>query len=212
MDKEIKKVYPGKTNIIGITGGVGAGKSTVLGYIGEHYNCRIILSDDVANDIKKKGYPAYDKLVELLGEGILGADGEIDRGKMASAIFNNKNILKNVNNILHPAVNTFIINIIEDEKARGELDFVFVEAALLIENGYDKIADELWYVYASENVRRQRLRSSRGYSDEKITDILGKQLDDATFRKHCQFVIDNSGSLQEAAAQIDQRLSEFETR
>ena len=131
---------------------------------------------------------------------------------MASAIFNNKNMLKNVNNILHPAVNTFIINIIEDEKARGELDFVFVEAALLIENGYEKIADELWYVYASEDVRRQRLRSSRGYSDEKITDILNKQLDDATFRKHCQFVIDNSGSLQEAAAQIDQRLSGFETR
>ena len=87
-----------------------------------------------------------------------------------------------------------------------------MEAALLIENGYDKIADELWYVYASEDVRRQRLRDSRGYSDEKITSILEKQLDDATFREHCQFVIDNSGSLQEAAAQIDQRLSEFETR
>ena len=206
------EIHPGKTNIIGITGGVGAGKSTVLGYIGEHYNCRIILSDDVANDIKKKGYPAYNQLVELLGEDILGDDGEIDRGKMALAIFNNKNMLKNVNNILHPAVNTFIINIIEDEKARGELDFVFVEAALLIENGYDKITDELWYVYASEDVRRQRLRDSRGYSDGKITSILEKQLDDASFREHCQFVIDNSGSLQDAAAQIDQRLSEFETR
>ena len=206
------EIHPGKTNIIGITGGVGAGKSTVLGYIGEHYNCRIILSDDVANDIKKKGYPAYNQLVELLGEDILGDDGEIDRGKMALAIFNNKNMLKNVNNILHPAVNTFIINIREDEKARGELDFVFVEAALLIENGYDKITDELWYVYASEDVRRQRLRDSRGYSDEKITSILEKQLDDASFREHCQFVIDNSGSLQDAAAQIDQRLSEFETR
>ena len=206
------EIHPGKTNIIGITGGVGAGKSTVLGYIGEHYKCRIILSDDVANDIKKKGYPAYDELVELLGEDILGDDGEIDRSKMALAIFNNKNMLKNVNNILHPAVNTFIINIIEDEKARGELDFVFVEAAHLIENGYDKITDELWYVYASEDVRRQRLRDSRGYSDEKITSILEKQLDDATFREHCQFVIDNSGSLQDAAAQIDQRLSEFETR
>ncbi|WP_029674849.1 dephospho-CoA kinase [Butyrivibrio sp. VCB2006] len=203
------KVRPGKTNIIGITGGVGAGKSTVLGYIGEHYNCRIILSDDVANDIKKKGYPAYDELVELLGEEVLGDDGEIDRGKMASAIFNNKNMLKKVNNILHPAVNAFIINIIEDERARGELDFVFVEAALLIENGYDKIADELWYVYASEDTRRKRLKASRGYSDEKINDILEKQLDDATFREHCQFVIDNSGSLETSAAQIDRKLSDF---
>lgn len=202
-------IEKGRTNIIGITGGVGAGKSTVLGYIKEHYNCLVIFSDDVANDIKKKGFPAYDELVELLGNGILGDDGEIDRARMASAIFNDKNILKKVNNILHPAVNQYIINIIEDEKKRNELDFVFVEAALLIENGYDKIADELWYVYASEEVRRQRLKASRGYSDEKITDILGKQLEDAEFRKCCQFVIDNSADLEEAALQIDQRLAEF---
>ena len=205
----MKGIEKGRTNIIGITGGVGAGKSTVLGYISKNYNCRVIFSDDVANDIKKKGYPAYDALVELLGMEILGEDGEIDRGKMASAIFNNKNKLKSVNNILHPAVNTYIINIIEDEKSRGELDFVFVEAALLIENGYDKIADELWYVYASEDARRQRLKSSRGYTDEKISDILSKQLDDATFRANCQFVIDNSDTLEAAARQIDEKLDGF---
>ncbi|SFC36522.1 dephospho-CoA kinase [Butyrivibrio sp. YAB3001] len=199
----------GKTNIIGITGGVGAGKSTVLEYIKQNYNCRVILSDDVANDIKKKGYPAYDELVELLGREILGEDGEIDRKKMADAIFNNKNKLKKVNNILHPAVNTFIINIIESEKQSGKLDFVFVEAALLIENGYDKIADELWYVYASEEIRRKRLKKSRGYTDEKITDIFSKQLDDATFREHCQFTIDNSDSITSAAKQIDSRLSDW---
>ncbi len=206
---EIKK---GRTNIVGITGGVGAGKSTVLGYISANYNCLVIFSDDVANDIKKKGFPAYNSLVELLGREILGPDGEIDRQKMASAIFNNKNILKKVNNILHPAVNEYIINIIENEKKLNRYDFVFVEAALLIENGYDKIADELWYVYASENARRQRLKDSRGYSDEKIDDIFSKQLDDSQFRSYCQFVIDNSGSLEEAAKQIDERLRVFRRR
>ena len=197
------------TNIIGITGGIGAGKSTVLGYIRDNYNALVIFSDDVANDIKKKGYPAYDALVDLLGKEVLSEDGEIDKAKMASAIFNNKNLLKNVNNILHPAVNTFIINIIEKERAKGVYDFVFVEAALLIENGYDKIVDELWYVYASEDSRRQRLKTSRGYSDEKIDDILGKQLDDATFRKYCSFVIDNSGKLSKAAGQIDNKIGEW---
>lgn len=197
------------TNIIGITGGIGAGKSTVLGYIRDNYNALVIFSDDVANDIKKKGYPAYDALVDLLGKEVLSEDGEIDKAKMASAIFNNKNLLKNVNNILHPAVNTFIINIIEKERAKGDYDFVFVEAALLIENGYDKIVDELWYVYASEDSRRQRLKASRGYSDEKIDDILEKQLDDATFRKYCSFVIDNSGKLSKAAGQIDNKIGEW---
>ena len=203
------RIEKGKTNIIGITGGVGAGKSTVLSYIRQHYKCLIILSDDVANDIKKKGYPAYDELVELLGKDILGDDGEIDKGKMASAIFGNKNMLEKVNNILHPAVNTFIINIIEKERASGNLDFVFVEAALLIENGYDKIVDELWYVYASEEVRRERLKASRGYSDEKITAILKGQLDDEEFRRHCAFVVDNSASLEDAARQIDEKLRGF---
>ncbi|MDC7295081.1 MULTISPECIES: dephospho-CoA kinase [unclassified Butyrivibrio] len=198
-----------RTNIIGITGGIGAGKSTVLDYIDKHYNCLIIYSDDVANDIKKKGYPAYDELVAFLGEEILGSDGEIDKAKMASAIFNDKNKLKTVNNILHPAVNTFIINNIDREKETKEHDFVFVEAALLIENGYDRIADELWYVYADEDVRRQRLKSSRGYSDEKITDIFSKQLDDETFRKHCEFVIDNSGDLSYSAKQIDDKIGDW---
>ncbi len=204
------KLTVGKTNIIGVTGGVGAGKSEVLKYLDRHFNCKVIFSDQVANDIKKKGYPAYDELVDLLGKNILGADGEIDKTKMASAIFNNKDILESVNNILHPAVNTFIINIIDAEKEKGQLDFVFVEAALLIENGYKRIVDELWYVYASEDVRRRRLKESRGYWDQKIDDIFRSQLDDKTFRENADFVIDNSGTIDEMAAQIDIKLGEWE--
>ena len=204
------KLIVGKTNIIGITGGVGAGKSEVLKYVDQKYNCMVIYSDQVANDIKKKGFPAYDELVKLLGKGILGPDEEIDKKKMASAIFNDKDMLKSVNNILHPAVNTFIINIIETERKKNKLDFVFVEAALLIENGYKDIVDELWYVYADENVRRRRLRESRGYWDEKITDIFKSQLDDKTFRENSDFVIDNSSSLDEMEAQIDIKLGEWE--
>ena len=199
----------GKTNIIGITGGVGAGKSTVLKYIEDNYRCRVIFSDDVANKIKLKGYPAYDGLVELLGEKVLAPDGEIDKKKMAEAIFNNEKLLKNVNNILHPAVNTYIINIIENERKLNELDFVFVEAALLIENGYRDIVDELWYVYADEEVRRQRLKSSRNYSDEKITNIFLSQLDDETFRKNADFVIDNSVNFDSVSIVIDNKLTEW---
>ena len=196
----------GKTNIIGITGGVGAGKSTLLSYIRDKYNCLVILSDDVANDIKKKGYPAYDALVEALGRGILSDDGEIDKALMAKAIFNDKNKLKTVNNILHPAVNQYIINIVDDERKRGVYDFVFVEAALLIENGYDKIVDEMWYVYADEDTRRKRLKASRGYSDQKVTDIFKSQLSDETFREYCEFVIDNSGEDSKAFSEIDHKL------
>ena len=190
------KLLTGRTNIIGITGGI-------------RYSAIVIYSDQVANDIKKKGYPAYDELVALLGDGILDETGEIDKSKMASAIFGNKNILESVNNILHPAVNTFIINIIDEERSKGQLDFVFVEAALLIENGYKEIVDELWYVYADEDTRRARLKASRGYSDEKVTDLFKSQLDEKTFRENADFVIDNSTDLEDMALQIDKKLGEW---
>ena len=203
------KLRSGETNIIGITGGVGAGKSAVLSYIEENYNARVIYSDNVANDIKKKGYPAYDELLSLLGDGILDDAGEIDKKKMAAAIFGNEKLLSSVNNILHPAVNTFIINIIDNEREKKELDFVFVEAALLIENGYKNFVDELWYVYADEATRRKRLKESRHYSDDKIDKIFGSQLDDKTFRENADFVIDNSGTLEEATMQIDNKIGEW---
>ncbi len=203
------KLQRGRCNIIGITGGVGAGKSTILKYIEDNYSSVIIYSDDVANDIKKKGYPAYEPIVELLGAQVLDADGEIDKKKMAERIFSDASLLEKVNNILHPAVNTFIINIIETERKKNEHDFVFVEAALLIENGYKEIADELWYVYANEDTRRKRLSSSRGYSDEKISDIFSRQLSDEEFRKSCDFVIDNSGSCEDSFKQIDKKLGEW---
>ena len=203
------KLKKGKTNIIGITGGVGAGKSAILDYIGESYNARVIFSDNVANDIKKKGYPAYDELIRILGKDILDEEGEIDKKKMAAAIFGDEKLLTAVNNILHPAVNTFIINTIDSEREKGELDFVFVEAALLIENGYKRFVDELWYVYADEDTRRSRLKASRGYSDEKIDNIFDSQLDDKTFRENADFVIDNSGTLDDAKKQIDNKIGEW---
>ncbi len=194
------------TRVIGITGGVGAGKSTVLHALERKCRCRIIVSDDVGNEVKKKGQPCYDKLVELLGNGILGADGEIDKKAMAARIFGDKALLEQVNGILHPAVNGYIHEEIRRERSLGRLEYLFVEAALLIENGYCEIVDEMWYIHTDEAVRRERLRSSRGYSDEKIYAILKNQLSEDQFRAHADFVIDNN-VWETAEAQIDAKLS-----
>ncbi len=195
--------------VIGVTGGVGAGKSTVLNYIEKVCRCRIIFSDNVANDIKLKGMPCYEPIVELLSKDVLGEDGEIDKTKMAKMIFSDKNLLEKVNDILHPAVNRFIHEQIELERNRNELDYLFIEAALLIENGYGEIVDEMWYIYADEDVRRQRLKASRGYTDEKISDIFKGQLSDEKFREHADFVIDNSGDEESMHHQIDLKLGEI---
>ncbi|HBA63793.1 MAG TPA: dephospho-CoA kinase, partial [Lachnospiraceae bacterium] len=85
------------------------------------------------------------------------------------------------------------------------------EAALLIEDKYDEICDELWYIYAGEEIRRERLKKSRGYSDEKIDSIFASQLSEEVFRSHCDVIIDNSGVFSQTKEQIRQRMQSYET-
>ena len=192
--------------LIGITGGVGAGKSQILDYVKENCNCRILLADQAAHLVKEPGQPCYRELVDLLGTEILQEDGTIDRGKMAAAIFSSSLLLKRTNEIIHPAVKEYILEEIGKERRAGKKDAFFLEAALLIEEGYDRILDEMWYIHADPEVRRQRLKAARGYSDEKVDRIFASQLTEEEFRAHCKEVIDNSGSLSDTYRQIDEIL------
>lgn len=192
--------------IIGITGGVGAGKSALLSYIEEHYSCRVILADQAAHQVEQPGEVCYDELVALLGSDICDEQGYIVKSKMADRIFGNSTLLKKVNALIHPAVKKYILKEIAAEKKKAEIDYFFIEAALLIEERYDLICDELWYIHADEEVRRKRLRDSRGYTDEKIDAIMEKQLSREEFERHCVVVIDNSSTLEAAIEQIDAAL------
>lgn len=194
--------------VIGITGGVGAGKSSILNYIKDNYRAEIIIADDLAKSLCQKGEMCFGPLVNLLGEEVIGADGEIDRTKMASMIFDNDFLREKVNLIIHPSVKKYICDRIEHLRESRELDFLFIEAALLIEDGYKEIVDEMWYIYTDVSVRRARLKESRGYSDAKIDSILKSQLSDSDFRANSDFVIDNSKSPMESYKQIRERLGE----
>lgn len=195
--------------VIGITGGVGSGKSALLAYIKEKYNCRVLLADEAAHKVKEPGQPCYERLTALLPGNVLDEDGSINKGRMAAEIFSSKELLMAVNAIIHPAVKEYILSEIAAERERGAVSFFFLEAALLIENGYLDIVDEMWYIYAAQEVRRQRLYSSRNYSEEKIDGIMSSQLSEEEFRKHCGTVIDNTGAFEDACRQIDVKLGEY---
>ena len=197
--------------LIGITGGVGSGKSELLRYMKEHYNCRILLSDDAARELEKPGGPLYEPLITLLegypsGKQLLSPDGVILPAEMAARIFADKGLLAKVNALVHPAVRRYIEDEVEKEREKGILDYFFLEAALLIECGYKEMVDEMWYIYCREDVRRQRLAASRGYDREKTDRIMQNQLSEEEFRRNCDVVIDNSGDLVDAYRQIDERL------
>ena len=148
--------------IIGITGGVGSGKSSLLQYIGSRYDCRILFADAIAKELEEPGGSCYEDLVRLLGRQILQENGKIDSVRMSELIFHNGNLLSEVNLILHPAVRGTIQSEIEAEKRSGKVRFFFIEAALLIECGYEEIVDEIWFIHAPRDVRRKRLQKERG--------------------------------------------------
>ncbi|MCR5722344.1 MAG: dephospho-CoA kinase [Lachnospiraceae bacterium] len=194
--------------VIGITGGVGSGKSLILNYIKSHYNCEIIMADDLAKDLCKKGELCYKPLVKLLGTDVLDKDGEINKSVMAQKIFSDDNLRIGVNNIIHPGVKKYILKRIAYLRRKRTKAFLFIEAALLIEDGYKDIVDELWYIYTDEAVRRNRLKESRGYSDEKIDSIMASQLSEEEFRLNSDFEIDNSGNSEVSFSKIRERLGD----
>ena len=192
-----------KIKVLGITGGIGTGKSTVLDYIGKMYHARVIQADQAAHLLMEPGQVCYYKIVESFGSGILRGDQKIDREKMAAVVFSDKEKLKRLNQIVHPAVKEYIIAEIKRERGNGTVPFIVLEAALLIEDHYESICDEFWYVYVKKDVRKNRLTYARGYQPEKIDEIMAAQLPKEEFLKNCDRVIDNNGVFVETMLQLD---------
>ncbi|MFR8236720.1 MAG: dephospho-CoA kinase [Dorea sp.] len=188
--------------VIGITGGIGSGKSEVLEYLRREYGVYVCEADRVAKTLQQKGTDCYRAIVESFGEEILDEEGELDRAGLAEKVFASPQLLERLNGIVHPAVKEIICQEIEAQRAAGEKMFV-LEAALLLEDHYDEICDEVWFIYADRDVRRRRLKNSRGYSDDRITAIFDSQMTRDAYLERCDRAIDNSRSFDETCVQLD---------
>jgi dephospho-CoA kinase len=194
---------------IGITGGVGSGKTKVLTYLEENYLCKVLQADVIANALKQPGEICYESILSLLGKKVLRADGTIDNKKMAEIMFSSPEILKQVNDRIHPFVKKKIIEICENEEKKNKYQFIFIEAALLVETGYKDIVDEMWYIYAEKKIRKNRLRDSRGYTEKKIDAIFASQISQKEYEKACDVIIDNSGFWEETTKQIVKKMEGY---
>jgi len=192
--------------VIGITGGVGCGKSTVLDLVEKNFNEYVIKADEVGRHVLDKETKGYAQFVTLFGEAFLNGQGEVDREKLAREVFRNAGKLAVLNSIVHPLVKKYIVEEMARVRCMGRYDYFFVEAALLFEDHYELFCDEVWYIYADEVSRRARLLDSRGYSDEKTDSIMRNQLSEELFRKRCDYVLDNSGSVEETFEQLKKKL------
>lgn len=196
--------------IIGITGGVGSGKSRVLYDLSENHGAYIVEADKLAHTLMEPGQSIYNEIVENFGREILKekAPYEIDRQKLGDIVFSDKDKLKLLDSISHPAVKKNILWQIETKKAEGVELFV-IEAALLIQDGYKEICDEIWYVWVSKEERIKRLAKQRGYTRSKCISMFNSQEDDNYYKKYADFTINNQLDYENSSKQLNARLNKL---
>lgn len=187
--------------VIGITGGVGAGKSTVVNILQKHYTIEYLHCDAIAHELMERGGSAHEELLSLFGEDLVTADGTLNRGKLYERAFLGDRV-EELNACVHPRVREYVEARIASLREAMFPGMVLIEAALLIEAGYKDICDELWYVHAPVEMRRVRLKENRGYSDERVDSIMAEQATEELFFSASDFVLYNDSSREDCEAHI----------
>ncbi|MBR1864939.1 MAG: dephospho-CoA kinase [Lachnospiraceae bacterium] len=191
--------------IIGITGGIGTGKSTVLHLLQDRYGACIVEADRLAHELMQPETALYEQITGVFGAGIRLEDGPIDRNRLGAVVFRDAEKLATLNAIVHPAVKEYIKKDIR-EKEQQQVELYIIEAALLIEDGYRSICDELWYVYTEREERIRRILQSRGGTREKWEQVMDNQSSDTFYKEHCDVIIDNGKDVTETSKRINDLL------
>ena len=195
-----------KKQVIGITGGIGCGKSAVMTLLKENYQAALLLTDEIAHDLMKPGEKNYKEIVKTFGSSVLQPDKQIDRKKLGAIVFSERKKLMLLNSITHPAV-------IEETKKRIDqcqkdpaCKIICLESALLIDTDLEKMCDTIWYIFADQEARISRLIEGRGYTRQYCEEVIGKQSSEETYKKRADVILDNSHSIEQTAKQIKQYL------
>jgi dephospho-CoA kinase len=182
--------------IIGITGGIGSGKSTVSTTLRD-LGAAVVDADLLAKSVTASGGKAFDELVDFFGRDILGKDGEVDRQKLAEIVFRDKKMLDALNEITHKYVVEKIYDTVELLKNSGKWDVIVLDVPIPIEKGFLDLADEVWVVVADRDVRTRRIMERSGYSYEEALKRIDSQMKDDEYVKLADEVLYNDDSIEE---------------
>ncbi|HEY6299505.1 MAG TPA: dephospho-CoA kinase [Candidatus Binatus sp.] len=184
---------------IGLTGGIGSGKSTVAQMLGE-FGAPILDADKVAHSTYAPGAPAYDVVVAAFGADIVAPDRTIDRKKLGAVVFGNPERLNKLTSIVWPATFESIRRNVAELRASGAKLPIVVEAAILIEANWQPLFGEIWLVRALREQVVARIESQRGLKPAETEARIRAQLSDEERAKHASLIIENNGSLEELRA------------
>lgn len=182
--------------IIGVTGGIGSGKSTVA-HILQDLGAKVIDADRVARKVTRKGEPALDELVQYFGSEILSSTGELDRQRLAEIAFSSLENVEKLNAITHPHILRKINSEIEKIKLKGNCETIVLDVPIPVREGFLDIADEVWTVTADKEVRIKRVMERSNLSYEEALNRINAQKSDEEYIRLADKVINNNGSVEE---------------
>jgi dephospho-CoA kinase len=186
--------------VIGLTGGIGSGKSTVSQMLAE-LGAVVLDADKVGHEAYQPGTVVWKEVVAAFGQKVVAADGSIDRKKLGAIVFGDPAALERLNGIMHPRMHEMMAARIEEYRRQG-VKVVVLEAAILLEAGWVSLADEVWLTVASESAVVQRAKERTGLPEEQIRSRIRSQLSNEEREKQAKVVISNDGSLDELRAKV----------
>lgn len=190
--------------VIGIVGGIGAGKSTIVALMNEIKPMTVISADLIGHEILLKGEPAYERIIQAFGKDILDDSGEIIRSKLGQIVFGDKEKLNRLNSITHPIISERIKAQIAHAKKVAPGRHIILEAALLLESGLVDLTDVVIAVYADSNLRVNRVMLREGLERDHVLKRMAAQKEWEEMKKAANYIIDNSFSLETTREQIRQ--------
>lgn len=191
--------------IIGLTGGIGTGKSTVSKYL-EEKGCLILDADAISRKMTEKGMPALAEIAKAFGQNLILEDGNLDRASLGNIVFNNKEKLDTLQSIITEKVVEYINLEIKKLKSNNYTGIVVVDAPLLFECNMQGIGDENWLVSVDLDIRISRVIARDGLTKEQILSRINNQMSQEDKEKLSHVILDNSGSLEELYEQINMNL------
>lgn len=189
--------------IIGLTGGIASGKSTAAKLFGE-WGALVIDADKLGHRAYEKGSTAFDQVVATFGSETVGSDGEIDRKVLGSKVFSSPEGLKQLTDIVWPSIRSMAEVIISDNQKTSPDQVVVLEAAVLLEAGWQDMVDEIWVTVVDREVAIERATQRDGSDRDAVEARIDAQLSNKERTANADVVIDNSGSQTQLHAQLTQ--------
>ncbi|MEK7281405.1 MAG: dephospho-CoA kinase [Chloroflexota bacterium] len=186
--------------VIGLTGGIGSGKSTVSRIL-EELGARIIDMDKLGHELYRAGTPGWEEVVAEFGSDILQPNREVDRKKLGQIVFSDPEALKRLNRVMHPKIKRRAQEVLDEWRQQG-VAVAVVEAAILIEASWASLTDEVWVTVASEKVAVSRMKE-RGFAPEQVLARVRSQMPVEEKAKQAQVVLHNDGNLAALRRQVE---------